>query len=337
MKSSFFLLLSMLILISLGCLGCSREGLATGAMPPTEDAPPVAPANASPGFKPSISLGEIAELERAGGYFPGLGLAESGLHESAGDYGAAVIASYKELSWAYGYGSVDKPSVEDGIRQVLEYLESQSLNAGTDEGKARSNAVNAAKGVLAFSGEDWKDAASLLNAAGFDGDESDSFARWMLLVCSLETGDEAARLLYGAIRARYSNFPEYWYRGARGFKGNIASSYAEQCINLNPQGHFAPECRKIIAGNLGLGGKGEAIRSKAEIEDGIKRSVSAEDPRLLEDILPLMSLPDNVYTLYALGSLKALAAYPVFKEYFSEQASLSGGRLAERLSYISRG
>jgi hypothetical protein len=340
MKISIFCLSGMLILVCFGGLGCSRAKAVTEDIPL---APPViqkasaviqkAPGT-SAGFKPAISLEEIAELERAGGYFPGLGLAESILYEGAGDYRGAVIASYKELSWAYDYGNVEKSGAEDGIRQVLEYLEGRDFKG--DE-QARSNAVNAAKGILAFSSGNWRDAEFFLNSAGFDSDEPDSFARWMILVCSLETGNEAARLVYGTIRARYSGFPEYWYRGARAFKGPIASSYAEQCINLNPHGPFALECRKIIAGNLGIAGADEAIRSRAEIEDGIRQSVSAENPRLLDDLLPLIALPDNVYTLYALGSFKALVSYPAFKEYFAEQASLAGGRLAERLTYISKG
>ena len=64
----------------------------------------------------SRALEEIAELERSGGFVPGLGLAESNLRESSGDYAGAVLAVYKELSWAYGRGEggvTRKPSPPD--------------------------------------------------------------------------------------------------------------------------------------------------------------------------------------------------------------------------------
>jgi len=50
-----------------------------------------------------------------------------------------------------------------------------------------------------------------------------------------------------------------------------------------------------------------------------------------------MTLPDNPYTLYALGALKALSSVPDFRSFFVETALKSPGRLGERLNYISRG
>ena len=58
---------------------------------------------------------------------------------------------------------------------------------------------------------------------------------------------------------------------------------------------------------------------------------------LLEPLLPLIDLPDNPYTVYAVGALRALNNISGFRSYFAEQAAASRGRLAERLSYISRG
>jgi hypothetical protein len=119
--------------------------------------------------------------------------------------------------------------------------------------------------------------------------------------------------------------------------GNIASEYAEQCINLSPKGPFAEDCRRIIAGQLGLETESGALRSKAEIEDVIRRSVASGNPELLEDLFPLIDLPDNAYTLYALGALRAVSSVSPFREFFSGRAAGAKGRLAERFNFILRG
>ena len=289
-------------------------------------------------------LGRIAEIERAGAFFPGLALAESGIREKAGDLCGAAVAAYKELAWAYGYGSAGKSQVEDGLRNALFGMEGSRLNA-----------AEALKGCIAFAREEWALAEELLYPILADDEEPDSFLRWMLLVCGLEAGakdpDEfqAARSAYGAIRARYAFFPEYWYRGARAFMagdGSIASSYAEQCINASSDGPFSAPCRKIIADNLGLpsstiapdvGEMYAGLRTRAEIEKTIRFSVSMNDPAVLQELFPLMALPENPYTVYALGALKSLSAVPEYRGFFRDEAQKTNGRLAERLNYVSRG
>jgi hypothetical protein len=144
--------------------------------------------------------------------------------------------------------------------------------------------------------------------------------------------------MYGAIRARYAKFPEYWYRGARAFQGLPAAEYAEQCINLAPSGAFAGECRIILAAAAGLQPEHSvSLRSKSEIEESVSLSLNRGNPEALAALMPLLSLPENPYTVYAVGALRALAALPKFRDYFSGLAETSSGRLAERLAYICRG
>jgi hypothetical protein len=276
------------------------------------------------------SLEQFTELERSGAYAQGMGLAESVLRENAGDYAGAVLAAYKELAWAYGRGLIEKEALETGVKNVLA-LEGTAGEEG---------AVRSAKGILAFTQERWAEAGEILLALFDDDEEPDSFARWMILVCGLEQNrdDRKAVAAYGAIRARCGNFPEYWYRGARFFTGPIAAEYAEQCISLVPAGPYAGECRTILASAAGLKPEdGAALKSRKEIETLVSRSVSQENPRLLEDLMPLIALPENPYTVYAVGTLRALAALPRYRDYFSDLASRSAGRLAERLAYICRG
>jgi len=272
------------------------------------------------------TLDELAELERAGSWFQGLALAESGIRESAGDYAGAVAAVYKELAWAYGKGMIQKDEAERGILNILDLNGPEDVNIS-------------ANAVLAFSGGQWEKASSALLPFIDEELEPDCFGRWMILVCALETdrGDIKAAAAYRAIRARYAQFPEYWYRGARAFSGMIGAEYAENCINLSAQGPFASDCRMILASYSGLKSEdGLSLKTKKEIESIISQSVSSGNPQVLESLLSLISLPDNPYTVYAVGALRALTAVQAYRDYFNAQASSSKGRLAERLSYICR-
>jgi hypothetical protein len=302
---------------------------------PGEAENPLGGAIPGPALPDDAARDAIAEIERSGGFTRGMGLTESVLRENAGDYGGAVMAAYKELSWIYSYGETDRDALTEGLRRILRlYGEDNSVP------EEKEKALLAARGALAFLAEDWAGAEEVLGPLFAAEEEPDAFSRWMLLVCALEGGDgsRATRMAYGAIRARYLNFPEYWYRGARSFPGNAAAEYAERCINLSPQGPFAPECRAILAVHAGLdNADGEAIRSAAEIDTVITESLALGKTELLAELFPLIALPDNPYTLYASGALRGLAASEPFKSYFASELRQRSGRLAERLRYISRG
>jgi hypothetical protein len=149
------------------------------------------------------------------------------------------------------------------------------------------------------------------------------------------TAGREERSVYGAIRSRYSLFPEYWYRYAR---SEEEGAHAERCINLAPDGPYAAECRIILAKTMGLEtGDAPAIRTRLEIEIAINEAVNQRNPELLVPLLPLAALPDNPSTLYASGAMRALAGENIFRSWFSAEAEKARGRLAERLFYISRG
>jgi hypothetical protein len=301
----------------------------------TADFPPLETASTAETVRLNMTdlsrmLEELAEAERSGAYAPGMGLAESGLRESAGDYAGAVAAAYKELAWGYGWGVIQKQTLEQGLLNVLALKKTGGEEA----------AVRTAEGIFAFTRGQWAEAEKTLGPLFDESEEPDGFVRWMVLVCALEQNrdDRQAGAAYRAIRARYGQFPEYWYRGARIFTGAIAAEYAEQCISLVPNGPFAGECRNILASFAGLKKEdGSFLKSKLEIEDIISRSLGQGDPEILSPLIALIALPDNPYTIYALGALRALAAAPKYRDYFSSLASGSEGRLAERLAYICRG
>jgi hypothetical protein len=334
--------------------GPASGGISGPAGIPPDPAAPVTQAAAD------AALEELAELERSGNFVPGLGLAESNLREQAGDYAGAVLAVFKELSWAYALGigggtpgaavttgAVTREAIREGLAKLLEPETGQRFS---ETGRRQTEAAVTA--ILAFFDGRWKEAEEQLR--GLYRGEDDSFSRWMLLVCALETageaGDREARSAYGAIRARYAAFPEYWFRAARAFRAGstgsstggagsgMAADYAERCINLAPSGPYAGECRIILAESMGLGSaEAPAVKTRAEIEAAVSGAVSREDPGLLAELLPLMALPDNPSTLYASGAMRALAREGAFRTWFLREAERSQGRRAERLLYISRG
>jgi len=277
-------------------------------------------------------LDELAEVERAGTWIQGMALAESGIRERTGDYAGAVAAAYKEMAMAYGKGLIQKDELEKGLLNVLTEAKEEAV-------------ITATNSILAFVREQWDAAHSGLAALFDELDEPDSIGRWMMLVCALEKNkavsaeeDRKTSAAYRAIRARYAQFPEYWYRGARAFSGLVAADYAERCINSSSRGVFAGECRSILASAAGLKSEdGPRIKTKTEIESIITQSIAAENPEILDDLLPLISLPDNAYTIYAVGALGALVSSPKYRDYFNERAAAAKGRLAERLSFICRG
>jgi hypothetical protein len=238
------------------------------------------------------------------------------------------------LAWAYGHGFIPLAAVEEGLGNVIAAAGAEQAG----EPVSMQDVADAARGALAFLEGRWDEAGTILAPLFAENDEGDGFARWMLLVCAMEKGDDPAALAaYGVIRARYTSFPEYWYRGARAFSGAIGAEYAERCVSLAPDGPFASECRSLLAVFLGLRPiDGDALKSRGEIEAIITASVNRGDPKLLAGLMPLISLPDNTYTVYTVGALQALAASREFREYFAGEARKASGRLAERLSFISR-
>jgi len=269
------------------------------------------------------TLENLIEQERSGSFVQGMGIRESMIRETLGDFGGAVMAAYKELAWAYSMGIIDRAAMEQGMQNAFSLGDIPSL---------------AAQACIAFMQGKWAEPEAVLRQFG-SGDEIDSLNQWMILSCILEQNhnDRQASDAYRVIRGRYAKFPEYWYRGARVFTGNFSAEYAEYCLALAPKGPYADECRAILAAVSGLSQKdGQFLLSRPEIEQLISRSVNQGDPRVLDQLMPLISLPDNSYTVYAVNLLRTLASVPQFRDYFRDSSNRSTGRLAERLAYISR-
>jgi len=340
MKSNYLSFFLILLPVALLLFSCSRHA---NPLPPQTWQKARQEAKQEVSFSPQSgeisnlqsllqTLDELAEIERAGSWFQGLGLTESSIRENAGDYAGAVAAAYKELSWAYGMGLLQKEDLKKGLLNMLAVQDEESITLVTNA-------------ILSFLNEQWHEALTALELLFGETDEPDSFGKWMIMVCALEFSNNASlptdRLTgaaYRSIRARYAHFPEYWFRGARVFSGVIAAEFAENCINSSPQGPYAEECRKILAEHTGLRTEdGLSIRTKREIEAIISQSVNSGNPQILDSLLPLISLPDNPYTVYAVGALRALTSVPRFRDYFNNQAASARGRLAERLHYICRG
>ncbi|MCL2129366.1 MAG: hypothetical protein FWH35_03320 [Treponema sp.] len=297
------------------------------------------------------SLDKIAEMERSGRFTPGLGFVESGIRERAGDIAGSVVAAYKELCWTYAFSdkssanSMDKIQIREGLLAILGLYGGKEWAPMDDFDdipvNTREDGHAAATAVLYFIDERWKEAGDLLGILFSGEEEIDSFSQWMILICSLEQGNASRgdRQRYSAIRSRYGYFPPYWYHLARCTEDEAARmDAAERCINLSPNGPYAMESRGIIASLFNIEtSNGGAILVRREIESLITNTVSSRNPEILHALFPLIELPDNPYTMYAIGAMRALCADVLFKDFYIQEATRSNGRLNERLNFISRG
>jgi hypothetical protein len=110
---------------------------------------------------------------------------------------------------------------------------------------------------------------------------------------------------------------------------------AERCVSLAPEGPYADAGRTLLAQLTGLSNRDSAaIKTRLEIESVIEKAVASGSGEELNKLLPLLALPDNPYTLYALGACRGLATQENFAHYFQEEIKKSSGRLHERLRYI---
>jgi hypothetical protein len=281
---------------------------------------------------PAVSLEELAETERAGTWLSGMGLLESSIREARGDFGGALIAAYRELAVAYGRGLIAEDALAEGLLNVLENPEFRH--------EGREDVLKAAEGIMEFQRGNWSAAAERLKPFTA-AEDPDSFARWLLLVCEIEGGlnSEGRRAAYSSLRSRHGFSPEYWRRGMDYFSSSvsIAASYAENCINLAPEGPFAPDCRRFLAVQAGLGEDDwEALKTRAEMETLIRAASAEGNPLPLAGLFPLIALRDNSYTFAALALLDEAASRPLFRDWFSSEAEKAQGRLAERLKFLCR-
>lgn len=279
-------------------------------------------------------LRELAQQERTDGFSPGRALAESGIRERIGDYAGATIAAFKELFYAYALGIASADEVRLRLRSLSDSI----------SGAASHDVRSAVECALAFFDERWlvgRDALRELFPR-IEHEEPDSFPRWMLLVCALELNENRETTIdaYRSIQARYSNFPTYWYRSARWEfeEGWVESSStvdaAERAVSLAPDGPYADSAREILASAVGLpGSTGKYLRTKHEIETASRAAVENGDPAPLEFLLPVLSLADNPYTLYALGAFRGMASDPKMAAWLRERGERAAGRVRDRLRY----
>ncbi len=267
-----------------------------------------------------------AEMERRFGYQAGAGLFESSLLERAGHYSEAVFSAYKDIAYARSYGSIDQRVIEDRLEAVL----ASGSALGEETMKSISRAVRA---IRAFNLKSWEDCISLMEISFL----SDSFSSWMLLAAQIQLSPQDQALLnaYANIQARYVNFPEYWYFSMLHERNkDLARDAAERCIQLAPDGPRALEARNVIVLSYNLDQKDSvSLLIVPEIESIATNSIVQGNPEVLRGLFPVLALPDNPSTLYALGVIKGLCDNAPVREWVRAEAKKADTRLAERLRY----
>lgn len=319
------LLVSLLVILGTAWAGGQQNRQSQGELAGYTRDVSVSP-NTDSGNKQAIE--QLAETERNQGFSPGMGLAESSLYEQSGDLAGAVFAAFKEVFFAYQYGYLKASDVEERLNAVGEKF---------PEHQAVSSSLAACRALLLRNETQALEALSFINLESY---EFDSFPRWIERVLVLDTGKGGQRVWeeFLAIRSRYRNYPLYWILIARRTQGSQRLDAAERSVSLAPQGPFAAEGRSIMAMEVGLTKRdAPALRTKLEIEQLITGAAQEGKGEIVQDLFPLLALPDNPYTLYALGACRGLASQVIFANFFEKEEKKAAGRLAERFRYILGG
>lgn len=315
----------MTILLALLCL--------TACSPETGKPDPMAPSAAwmpGDGGSPSaLSLIDLAEMERRGGFVPGMGLKEAELALANGDGGSYVLALYKEILYASDAGKLSDRGAE--LAAIGKALAETGLLA-----PELARAQSALKSIAFLEAGAWEEAASAM--PGMERDQPDGMRAWILALCGLYgDSDPQAQARYGAVQARYRGLPTYWYHAAaRSDRIELRRDAAVRCVLLSPGGPKALKAREILALSYGLGEDDAAsLVLSQEAQAIIGQALESGPMENLSLLFPVLSLPDNPETLFALGALKALAADPGILKWLKLRRAEASGRLAERLAYVT--
>jgi hypothetical protein len=275
------------------------------------------------------NIDQFAVYERLSAYLPGMGLLESVLREQNGDYAGAVLAFYKEYLFNYSHigDAKDQTNILYGMKAI-------SAVYGGEKGDAQK----AALAVENFISLNFKACKDSLKALFADDSDVDSFAQWLILVCSLESGEKDRTVLsrYSAMQGRYKGFPLYWYYIAKHFDSSLnVMNAAEYGINLAPQGPCSADMRTVLARGLGLPEMvSGVVLTLKEIDGIILESIQNADTAFLDATIPLLALPDNPATSYLIGTFSPMAGHKLFNAYFTRKAEEHGGLIAERLAEV---
>lgn len=279
---------------------------------------------------PKAALAAIVAFQERLPYESGTGTVESGLREALGDFAGAVFAAYMELSYSYSMGLIDEKSLAAGLSGVK----------ATFAARKEKDEVYAALACIdLWEKRDYKGCVLKLTGVKAASDPS-SFGAWMTEACRLALSPADLNVMkeYAAQEKRYSNFPDYWRRAALALAGadeGGSRTAAERCIALSPSGPYALPARKILVASFGFPKEDPAkLLVKSEVDTVVYKALASREPSLLSKLLPLLDLPDNPFTMYALGAMKGLADDAAFASGISELGKGAGKRVAERIAYI---
>ena len=279
---------------------------------------------------PKAALAAVIAFQDRLPYEAGTGTVESGLREAMGDFAGAVFAAYKELSYSLSMGFIDDKAVATGLLGVKTTFEAR---------KEKDDVFAALACIELWQKKDYKACVQKLSGMKAVLDPS-SFGAWMLGACRLSLSPADLNILkaYAAEERRYASFPEYWKRAAVALAGvDEAGSRAaaERCIALSPSGPNALPARRILTESFGFPKEDPAkMLIKAEVDSIVYKALVSREPSLLSRLLPLLDLPDNPFTMYALGAMKGIAEDATFASGIAALGKGAGKRVAERIAYI---
>lgn len=277
---------------------------------------------------PSNRILELAEIERRQGYQSALGIEEIGLMLDEKDGAGFVFSVFKELVYAFDYGQHEELGTE------LDLLGEGVTSFGFEPLQVE-RALSAINAVRAFDGERWEDASRLIKLTGNDV-QADGFKNLLLAICRIEM-DSIPLEEFSIFQSRYRNLPRYWFYASRLDRHpELAKDAAVRCILLSGSGPFSLKARESVCLHYGIEkSSASQLVLASESQLIIEEALYYSQPERLEMMLPVLSLPDNPDTLFALGALKSLAADRQIREWLYRKKAGAAGRLAERLIYVT--
>ncbi len=278
--------------------------------------------------EPESALDALAAYESAFPYEPGSGLVESSLRERTGDKDGAVLAAFKDGLNAYEAGAVGIEELEFRLSELERVLADSVANPA-------GGGLAALETARAYLRADWAAAARALTRVT----TRSSAKAWIGATAGLAPGDAASERAFVEAETAFGFLPSYRLRFASAFAGDrtrLASVRAacETGIDLAPSGPLAVALRRELGRALGIDvAESGKLRTRGELEAAGYRAAASRDPAFLAPAIGTFELPDNDYTLFAVGLVKGFASEPVFRSALERELGTSSGRRAERLRY----
>jgi tetratricopeptide (TPR) repeat protein len=269
----------------------------------------------------------LREYQKNHPYDPGVGLLESGCYKRLGDFGAAILCTFKE----YEHGRASGAFSEIALAEALDAVMGKGEPKPPSPMKELKSLIASLK---AFVGGDWKAGAGVPELG---------FGEYVALASRLEGGSASSSDLerYLLLEPSFKSFQSYYYhlwrgmrKDARSYSIKAARPILEKCVALSLASSMALESRRELGRLMGVGeASGGKLLVPAEIDAIFADLIAGAPFSRLEGVMATLDTPDNEYQFACVCALRRLSSDPAMRAYLETKANASSGKLRERLTY----